>query len=94
MSDEQEAGAGRRSSRRSGGGASARRQARSGPGLTSLPYIHRQLEPTDVLTAEAVERTRSGRTGIYDIAVINQRGETVALFRGKSHTFRDRAVLG
>lgn len=48
----------------------------------------------DVLTAEAVERTRSGRTGIYDIAVINQRGETVALFRGKSHTFRDRAVLG
>ena len=55
MSDQPEAGAGRRSSRRSGGGASARRQARSGPGLTSLPYIHRQLEPTDVLTAEAVE---------------------------------------
>lgn len=47
----------------------------------------------DVLTAEAVERTRSGRTGIYDITVSNQRGEVVAVFRGKSHTFKDRKVL-
>lgn len=47
----------------------------------------------DVLIAEATERTRSGRTGIYDISVSNQRGETVALFRGKSHTFKDRSVI-
>ena len=46
-------GGGRRG--RGGGGASARRQARSGPQLTSLPYIHRQLEPTDILSLEAVE---------------------------------------
>ena len=46
-------GGGRRG--RGGGGASARRQARSGPQLTSLPYIHRQLEPTDILSLEAIE---------------------------------------
>ena len=40
---------------RSGGGAAGRRQARSGLNLKSLPYIHRQLEPTDILSLEAVE---------------------------------------
>jgi len=54
MSEEAVAG-GRRSGRRGSGGASARRQARSGPQLTSLPYIHRQLEPTDILSVEAIE---------------------------------------
>jgi acyl-CoA thioesterase len=39
----------------------------------------------DVLTAEAHERALSGKTGVYDIAVTNQEGRTVALFRGKSH---------
>jgi acyl-CoA thioesterase len=39
----------------------------------------------DVLTAAARERSASGRTGVYDIEVSNQRGEPVALFRGKSH---------
>jgi acyl-CoA thioesterase len=38
----------------------------------------------DVLTAEAVEQTLSGRTGIYDIRVTNRADETVAMFRGKS----------
>ena len=45
------------------------------------------LRPTqegDVLTCEGVEQTLSGRHGIYDMKVTNQRGETVALFRGKS----------
>ncbi len=38
----------------------------------------------DVLTAEAVERTRFGRSGIYDVAV--RRGDdVVAEFRGRSH---------
>ncbi|MEM7289840.1 MAG: trimethylamine methyltransferase family protein [Pseudomonadota bacterium] len=40
---------------RGGGGASARRQSRSGPQLQSLPYIHRKLEPTDILSLEAIE---------------------------------------
>jgi acyl-CoA thioesterase len=38
----------------------------------------------DELTAIAEERSRSKRTGIYDVAVSNQRGECVALFRGRS----------
>ena len=38
----------------------------------------------DVLTAEGVEQSQSGRHGIYDIRVTNQRGQLVALFRGKS----------
>jgi acyl-CoA thioesterase len=39
----------------------------------------------DELTAIAEERSRSKRTGIYDVAVRNQQGECVALFRGRSH---------
>jgi acyl-CoA thioesterase len=39
----------------------------------------------DVLCAVGRERSRSGRTGVYDIEVRNQRGETIALFRGKSY---------
>src|SRR5215469_8090015 len=35
----------------------------------------------DVLTARARERSVSGRTGVYDIEVKNQRSETIALFR-------------
>ena len=38
----------------------------------------------DVLTCEGLEQTLSGRHGIYDMRVSNQRGEAVALFRGKS----------
>ena len=39
----------------------------------------------DVLTAIAIERTRSRRSGIYDIEVCNQDGNRVAMFRGRSH---------
>ncbi|OSZ73510.1 phenylacetic acid degradation protein PaaD [Hydrogenophaga sp. IBVHS1] len=38
----------------------------------------------DMLTCEGVEQTLSGRHGIYDMKVTNQRGEVVAMFRGKS----------
>jgi len=38
----------------------------------------------DVLTCEGVEQTLSGRHGIYDMKVSNQRGEVIAMFRGKS----------
>ncbi len=38
----------------------------------------------DVLTCEGVEQTRAGRHGIYDMRVTNQKGETIAMFRGKS----------
>ena len=39
----------------------------------------------DELTAEARELWRSKRSGIYEVSVSNQRGGTVALFRGRSH---------
>ena len=40
------------------------------------------------LTAPAEERSRRGRTGIYDITVRNQHGAEVALFRGRSYKIR------
>ncbi|HDR8967728.1 TPA: hydroxyphenylacetyl-CoA thioesterase PaaI [Burkholderia vietnamiensis] len=49
----------------------------------SIEYL-RPVHGNDVLTAEATEQTRSGRHGIYDVLVMNQAGETVAMFRGKS----------
>ncbi|MCG6656805.1 hydroxyphenylacetyl-CoA thioesterase PaaI [Halomonas campisalis] len=42
----------------------------------------------DELTATAEERSRRGRTGIYDITVRNQRGDEIALFRGRSYKIR------
>jgi acyl-CoA thioesterase len=46
----------------------------------------------DVLTAVAQERSIAGRTGVYDIDVANQRGETIALFRGKSYRIKGHIV--
>ena len=39
----------------------------------------------DVLTASAREVSLSGRTGIYDVSVKNQKGELIAEFRGTSY---------
>lgn len=38
----------------------------------------------DVLTAVAVEQSLSGKSGVYDVTVSNQHGDTIALFRGRS----------
>lgn len=38
----------------------------------------------DTLTATAVETTLKGRSGITDVTVTNQSGDTIALFRGAS----------
>jgi acyl-CoA thioesterase len=48
----------------------------------------------DVLTAVAQERSVSGRTGVYDIDVHNQRGETIAFFRGRSYRLKGHIVDG
>ena len=48
----------------------------------------------DVLTATASEVTRAGRTGVYDVEVRNQRGERVAVFRGRSYTIKGKPVIG
>ena len=46
----------------------------------------------DVLTCEGVEQVLQGRHGIYDMRVRNQRGEAVALFRGKSAQIQGTVV--
>jgi len=46
-----------------------------------------------MLTAQAKEVALTGRTGIYDVAVLNQRGELVATFRGRSARLRDRKTV-
>lgn len=47
------------------------------------------LKPTragQMLTATAVRRIVSGRTGLYDVAVTDETGDVVAEFRGRSFT--------
>jgi len=46
----------------------------------------------DLLTAEAIERTLAGKTGIYDVDVTNQEGKMIATFRGKSHRVAGEVV--
>jgi acyl-CoA thioesterase len=47
----------------------------------------------DALTATAVEVSKAGRTGVYDVDVRNQRGERVVAFRGRSYTLKGKPVL-
>ena len=47
----------------------------------------------DLLTARCHEVSKSGRTGVYDTEVLNQRGERVAVFRGRSYTMRGKPVV-
>ena len=44
-----------------------------------------------VLTATATRRALSGRTGLYDVTVVDDAGEAVAEFRGRSFTTRRQA---
>jgi acyl-CoA thioesterase len=46
----------------------------------------------DELTATAQEQSRSRRTGVYDVTVRNQRGDCIALFRGRSHEIGGRLI--
>jgi acyl-CoA thioesterase len=46
----------------------------------------------DTLTADARELWRAGRSGLYEITVSNQRGERIALFRGRSHRIEGRLI--
>lgn len=46
----------------------------------------------DKLIATAHERSRSGRTGVYDINVSNQDDVLIALFRGKSYQIQGELI--
>ena len=48
----------------------------------------------EVLEATAVERSASGRTGVYDVEVKVVGGNTVALFRGKSYRIKGEVIAG
>jgi acyl-CoA thioesterase len=44
----------------------------------------------ETLVAEATERARAGRSGLYDVRVSTTDGALVAEFRGQTRTLRDR----
>jgi acyl-CoA thioesterase len=46
----------------------------------------RPVRRGEVLVATAIERARSGRSGIYDVTVTREGGDVVAEFRGRSRT--------
>ena len=54
--------------------------------ITFLRPAHR----SETLTADAVERTRGARSGIYDVRVTGGDGGVVAEFRGYSRTTGDK----
>lgn len=47
----------------------------------------------DRLTAEAAEVSLAGRTGVYDVNVRNQRGEAIAVFRGRSYCIKGKPTV-
>jgi acyl-CoA thioesterase len=47
----------------------------------------------DVLSARCHEVSKAGRTGVYDAEVTNQRGERVAVFRGRSYTMKGKPAV-
>ncbi|CAB3762574.1 hydroxyphenylacetyl-CoA thioesterase PaaI [Paraburkholderia solisilvae] len=57
----------------------------------SIEFL-RAVHGGETLTAEAVEQSLTGRTGIYDIRVTNRANETVAMFRGKSAQIKGAVI--
>lgn len=53
----------------------------------SIDYVAPAREG-DELIASALEQSRSGRTGNYDVRIENSRGQLIALFHGKSYQVR------
>ncbi|HET9785396.1 MAG TPA: hydroxyphenylacetyl-CoA thioesterase PaaI [Terriglobales bacterium] len=49
----------------------------------SIEYL-RPVVLDDDLIAEASEQALAGRSGVYNVTVSNQHGDTVAIFRGRS----------
>lgn len=48
----------------------------------------------EMLEAEAIEQSQSGRTGVYDVTVRSASGRTIALFRGKSYRISGEVIAG
>lgn len=58
----------------------------------SLDFVA-PAHPGDVLHAEAREVFLAGRTGVYDIQVVNQEAALIAVMRGRSYRLKGRAVV-
>ncbi|MEO8262325.1 MAG: hydroxyphenylacetyl-CoA thioesterase PaaI [Pseudolysinimonas sp.] len=56
----------------------------AGADITFLKATH----AGQTLRATAVVRSLSGRSGIYDVTVVDETGDVVAEFRGRSRTLR------
>ncbi|MEF8699289.1 MAG: hydroxyphenylacetyl-CoA thioesterase PaaI [Candidatus Accumulibacter sp. UW26] len=48
----------------------------------------------EALEAECEERSRAGRTGVYDTTIRNHNGKVIALFRGKSYRIAGEVIAG
>ena len=48
----------------------------------------------DTLIATAIGHTLTGRTGLYDVEITNQRGDLLAVFRGRSCRLQGELVPG
>jgi acyl-CoA thioesterase len=59
----------------------------------SIDYLAGAREG-DELAAEASELWRTRRNGLYEIVVSNQRGERIALFRGRSYRVDGQVLSG
>lgn len=47
----------------------------------------------DLLTARCTEVSKAGRTGVYDTEITNQKGQRIAVFRGRSYTFKGKPAV-
>ena len=61
--------------------AQSSRQIESGPESCSIEYVQ-PGQLGDSLTASAELKAAENHDGVFDVAVLNQDGELVALFRG------------
>jgi acyl-CoA thioesterase len=57
----------------------------------TIDYVAPAVEG-DVLTATATEFHRAGRVGVYDVHVTNQKGQSIAIFRGRSYRLRGQVA--
>jgi acyl-CoA thioesterase len=67
--------------------------ARTVAAAASIEFLQ-AAQQGDELTAVASEAWRSRRSGLYDVTIVNQRQERIALFRGRSHQLDGKVIAG
>ena len=59
----------------------------------SINYT-RPVKPGETLTATARVVNQAGRSGVYDVEITNEKGQTVALLRGQSSKIGGESIQG